>query len=139
VVPNSGGGTSHRLVAGTRRAAGTVAAGAAAVACLRCQFASRHGAPGESAAHTTPSAQTTAKRNHPPVSVGSATATLAARLATLPTASSAHGNNPPRRPVRESASTVVDAAAIIPSTENGVSMATQPGCPCRATSVCKCK
>lgn len=31
---------------------------------------------------------------------------------------------------------VVDAARIIPSTESGVSAATQPGCPCRATSMC---
>ncbi len=39
-----------------------------------------------------------------PISVGSATATLAARLATLPATSSAHGSIPPRRQVRESAS-----------------------------------
>jgi len=62
-----------------------------------------------------------------PVAVGCATATFAARLATLPTTSSAHGKNPPRPPERESASNVVDAATIIPSTENGVRAATQPG------------
>ena len=33
-----------------------------------------------------------------PAAVGSATATLAARLATLPTASSAQGSTPPRLP-----------------------------------------
>src|SRR5579872_4971538 len=49
-----------------------------------------------------------------PVTVGCATATLAARLATLPTTSRAHGNDPPRAPERESASKVVDAATIIP-------------------------
>jgi hypothetical protein len=70
------------------------------------------------------------------IGVGSATATLAARLATLSAASSVHGDNPPRRPVRESASSVVDAATIIPSTENGVSAATQPGCPRDSTSRC---
>ena len=43
----------------------------------------------------------------------------------------------PLRPDRESASNVVDAATIIPSTENGVSAATQPGCPYRATSMCR--
>jgi hypothetical protein len=56
-----------------------------------------------------------------PVAVGSATATLAAKLATLPAASSAQGRNPPRPPDRDSASSVVDAATIIPSTDNGVS------------------
>lgn len=39
-----------------------------------------------------------------PVAVGWATATLAARLATLPVTSSAHGRNPPCLPDRESAS-----------------------------------
>ena len=71
-----------------------------------------------------------------PIRVGSATATLAARLAMLPATSSAHGSIPPRCPDRDSASSVVDAATIIPSTENGVRVATQPGCPCRATSAC---
>lgn len=66
----------------------------------------------------------------------SATATLAAKLATLPATSNAHGSIPPRRPDRESASNVVDAARIIPSTDKGVSAATQPGCPCSATSMC---
>jgi hypothetical protein len=36
-----------------------------------------------------------------PVTVGSVTATLAARLATLPTTSNAHGSTPPRLPERE--------------------------------------
>lgn len=71
-----------------------------------------------------------------PVMVGSATATLAARLAMLPITSNAHGNTPPRLPDLESASNVVDAATIIPSTDNGVSAATQPGWPCSATSKC---
>jgi hypothetical protein len=33
----------------------------------------------------------------------------------------------------------VEAATIIPSTENGVSAATHPGCPCEATSICICR
>jgi hypothetical protein len=74
-----------------------------------------------------------------PVAVGSATATFAARLATLPATSSAHGKTPPRPPQRESASSVVDAATIIPSTHSGVSAATQPGCPCTSTSKCMCR
>ncbi len=74
-----------------------------------------------------------------PLRVGSATATLAARLATLPATSSAHGSAPPLRLDHESASSVVDAATIIPSTDSGVSAATQPGCPCRATSTCMCR
>src|ERR1017187_10977101 len=74
-----------------------------------------------------------------PGTVGSATATLAARLATLPATSSTHGRTPLRPPERESASNVVDAATIIPSTENGVSAATHPGCPCSSTSMCICK
>src|SRR6516164_9733268 len=45
-----------------------------------------------------------------PVTVGSATATLAAKLATLPTTSNAHGRTPPRLPDRESESNVVEAA-----------------------------
>jgi hypothetical protein len=57
----------------------------------------------------------------------------------VPATSSAHGSVPPLRPDRESASDVVDAATIIPSTESGVSAATQPGCPCRATSLCMCR
>jgi hypothetical protein len=61
-----------------------------------------------------------------PVIVGSATATLAARLATLPAASSAYGRDPPRPPPRESANCVVEAATIIPSTDSGVSAATHP-------------
>ena len=74
-----------------------------------------------------------------PARVSSATATLAARLATLPATSSAYGSAPPLRPDRESAGNVVDAATIIPSTDSGVSAATQPGCPCNATSICMCK
>ncbi len=45
----------------------------------------------------------------------------------LPATSSAQGSLPPRPPDRESASSVVDAATIIPSTDNGVSTATHPG------------
>ena len=71
-----------------------------------------------------------------PVTVGSATATLAAKLATLPTTSHAHGRTPPRLPDRESESNVVEAATIMPSTDSGVSTATQPGWPCSATSMC---
>jgi hypothetical protein len=61
------------------------------------------------------------------IAAGSATATFAARLATLPMTSSAYGGVPPLPPDRDSASSVVDAATIIPSTERGVSAATQPG------------
>src|SRR5215467_5112223 len=61
-----------------------------------------------------------------PVTVGSATATFAARLATLPVTSSAHGSGPYRPPDRESASKAVEAATIIPSTDSGVSAATPP-------------
>src|SRR5262249_44695645 len=71
--------------------------------------------------------------------VGWATATLAARLAALPATRSAQGSFPPRSPARESASRVVEAATIIPSTDSGVSAATQPGWPCSSTSVCMCK
>lgn len=60
-----------------------------------------------------------------PVILGSATATLAARLAALPTTSSAHGSNPLRPPTRESAGGIVDTATI-PSTDNGVSAAHPP-------------
>jgi len=73
-----------------------------------------------------------------PVIVGSATATLAARLAALPT-TSAQGIKPPRPPLRESASSVVDAATIMPSTDSGVSAATHPGWPCDSTSRCMCR
>jgi hypothetical protein len=62
-----------------------------------------------------------------PVTVGSATATLAAELATLPTTGNAHGRTPPPLPDRESESNVVEAATIMPSTDSGVSTATQPG------------
>ena len=43
------------------------------------------------------------------------------------------------RPDRESASNVVDAATIIPSTDSGVSATIQPGCPCSTTSMCMCR
>jgi hypothetical protein len=42
--------------------------------------------------------------------------------------------NPATLPARESASSVVDAATIIPSTDSGVSAATHPGWPCNSTS-----
>ena len=45
---------------------------------------------------------------------------------------------PPRPPDRGSASNVGEAARITPSTDRGVRAATQPGCPCRATSMCMC-
>jgi hypothetical protein len=48
-----------------------------------------------------------------PLTAGSATATFAARLATLPT-TRAHSRNPLRPPLRESASSTVDAAPIAP-------------------------
>lgn len=59
-----------------------------------------------------------------PVIVGSATATFAARLATLPDHQLQPRQTPPRAPDRESASKVVDAATTIPSTDSGVSAAT---------------
>ncbi len=59
--------------------------------------------------------------------LGSATETLGARLAMLSATSSAHGSNQPRLAPRESASSVVDAATIIPSMDIGVSAAIQPG------------
>lgn len=74
-----------------------------------------------------------------PIAEGSATTTFAARLATLPINSSVHGRTPPRPPARESASSVVDAATIIPSTDSGVSAATHPGYPCLATNVFMCR
>lgn len=54
---------------------------------------------------------------------------------TLPTTSNARGRTPPRLPDRESESNVVEAATIMPSTDSGVSTATQPGWPCSATSM----
>ncbi len=74
-----------------------------------------------------------------PIAVGSAAVTFAARLATLPTNSNPHGSSPPRLPDRDSASSVVDAATIIPSTDNGVKAATHPGWPCSTTRVCMCR
>src|SRR3984957_17096924 len=62
-----------------------------------------------------------------PTAVGSATATFAAKLATLPITSNSPGSEPPRRPDRDSDSRVVDAATIIPSTDSSVSTATHPG------------
>jgi hypothetical protein len=75
----------------------------------------------------------TAGRSGPvirPVIVGSATATLSARLGALRVTNSAHGRTLPRPPPRESASSVVDAATIIPSIDSGVSATTQPSWPC---------
>jgi hypothetical protein len=40
---------------------------------------------------------------------------------------------------RDSASRVVEAATIIPSTDSGVSAATHPGWPCSSTSRCICR
>ena len=74
-----------------------------------------------------------------PAAVGWVTATLAARLAALPTTRSVQGRAPPRSPARESASSVADAATIMPSTDSGVSAATHPGCPCLTTSMCICR
>jgi hypothetical protein len=131
----------ERERAGPRRQARPVRqSGPAAAACRGAHPGMSYGGPGGSAAHTTPSTRTKAQAAIArPISVGSATATFAARLATLPATSSAHGSTPPRRPVRESASSVVNAATIMPSPENGVRTATQPGCPCRATSACICR
>lgn len=56
-----------------------------------------------------------------------------------PPATSLHGRDPPRPPDRDSASSVVDATTIIPSTDNGVSAATHPGWPCSSTSKCMCR
>lgn len=64
-----------------------------------------------------------------PYVVGSATAMLAARLAALPAASSAHGSPPPAPAARESASRVMDEAMIMPSTESGISAAVQADSP----------
>ena len=52
---------------------------------------------------------------------------------------SSHVGTPPRPPDRESASSVVEAATIMPSTYSGVSAATHPGCPCSSTSRCTCR
>jgi hypothetical protein len=60
-------------------------------------------------------------------------------LAALPATSNAHGSAPPLRPDCDSASNVIDAATIIPSSESGVSAATHLGCPCDATSLCTCR
>ena len=74
-----------------------------------------------------------------PVIEGSATATFAARLAKCRSPLAPTAAHHPRLPDLESASSVVDAATIMPSTDNGVSAATQPGWPCRATSRCMCR
>jgi hypothetical protein len=74
-----------------------------------------------------------------PVAAGSATATFAVRLAALPATSSARGRIKPRPSDRDSASAVVGAASIIPSTDIGVSAATYPGWPCSSTSRCICR
>jgi WD40 repeat protein len=63
----------------------------------------------------------------------------AARLATLPITTNAHGSSPPHPLERGSASKAVEAATIMPSTDSGVSAATHPGCPCPATSWCMCR
>ena len=60
--------------------------------------------------------------NRPPCHGRLRNGTLAGRLAALPATRSAHATNPPRLPERESASNVVDAATIIPSTDSGVSV-----------------
>jgi hypothetical protein len=64
-----------------------------------------------------------AQLGHPaisrPTAEGSATATLAARLAVLPMTSRVHGSKPLRLAWRESRSRDIDEAAIIPSTEIG--------------------
>jgi hypothetical protein len=53
-----------------------------------------------------------------PITVGSATATFAARLATLPITSNAHGSGPPRLPDRDSASNVIDAGVAMGAGES---------------------
>lgn len=65
-----------------------------------------------------------------PYTVGSATATFAARLAALPTASSTQGSTPPALPARESASSVTDDAMIMASTNNGINAAVAADSPC---------
>src|SRR5262245_12613759 len=83
-----------------------------------------------------------AQLGHPaisrPMAEGSATATLAARLATLPMMSSIQGSGPLRLPWREARSSDIDDAAIIPSTEIGSSVAVHEVSPYRLTSRYMC-
>ena len=58
------------------------------------------------------------------------------RNRSLPITRSVQGSTAQRSPAHESASYLVNAATIMPSTDSGVSAATQPGCPCTSTSVC---
>lgn len=67
-----------------------------------------------------------------PTAEGSATATLAARLAALPSTSNVHGSRPLCWPCRESASSDINATAIIPSTEIGSNAAVQDVSPYRS-------
>ncbi|GAB3959943.1 hypothetical protein GCM10029978_008040 [Actinoallomurus acanthiterrae] len=83
-----------------------------------------------------------AQLGHPaisrPTADGSATATLAARLAALPMASSIHGSRPLRLPWRESTSRDIDEATIIPSTEIGSRAAVHEVSPYLLTSRYMC-
>jgi hypothetical protein len=83
-----------------------------------------------------------AQLGHPainrPMAEGSATAMLAARLAALPMMSSIHGSRPLRLPCRESRSSDIDEAAIMPSTETGGSAAAHEVSPYRLTSRYMC-
>ena len=74
-----------------------------------------------------------------PTTDGSATATFAARLAVLPITSKVHGNTPPRRPRRESASNDMDDETIIPSTEMGNSAAVHRVSPYADTRMYMCR
>jgi hypothetical protein len=64
----------------------------------------------------------------------SATATLAARLAKLPTMRSVHGSHSPRLPILLASRTDMDAATTIPSTLSRMSVALQGASPCRSAS-----
>src|SRR3954471_3115723 len=83
-----------------------------------------------------------AQLGHPaislPIAVGSATATLAARLAALPMISSTQGSRPLRLPWREANSRDIDEAAIIPSTKIGSSAPVHDVSPYRLTSRYMC-
>jgi hypothetical protein len=69
-----------------------------------------------------------------PTAEGSATATLAAKLAALPIISNVQCRNPLRLPCRESRSKVIDDATIMPSTETGRRAAVHDVSPYRRTS-----
>jgi hypothetical protein len=71
--------------------------------------------------------------------VGSATATLAARDAPEPMINSAQGRSPPWRPLRASLSSVMEAPTIIPSTESGNRAARHSGSPWRRASSYMCE